>query len=60
MDSNEIFKRVAIDVLRTDTKGLALNINGLVLEGREKSLAMTHLEEVLFWANAGIARAPKG
>jgi hypothetical protein len=27
-----------------------------VPESREKSLAITHLEEVVMWANAGIAR----
>lgn len=30
----------------------------LVPEGRERSLALTKIEEMLFWANAGIARAP--
>ncbi|MFL5738050.1 MAG: hypothetical protein ACJ76P_12030 [Actinomycetota bacterium] len=25
-------------------------------EGREQSLAITHLEEAMFWANAAIAR----
>lgn len=35
---------------------LAEHLNNLVPEGREKSLAMTHLEEVMMWANAGIAR----
>ena len=35
---------------------LALFINEKMPEGREKSLAITHLEEVMFWANAGIAR----
>lgn len=35
---------------------LATHINTLVPEGREKSLALTHLEEVMMWANAGIAR----
>jgi hypothetical protein len=36
---------------------LALWINEKVPEGREKSLAITHLEEVMMWANAGIARS---
>lgn len=35
---------------------LALWINDKMPEGREKSLAITHLEEVMMWANAGIAR----
>lgn len=35
---------------------LAVELNDLLPEGREKSLAITHLEEVMFWGNAGIAR----
>jgi hypothetical protein len=38
---------------------LADDLNRLVPDGREKSLAMTKLEEVMFWANAGIAREPR-
>ena len=35
---------------------LAILIDQLVPEGREKSLAFTKLEETGFWANAGLAR----
>jgi hypothetical protein len=35
---------------------LALTINSLCVEGREKSLAITKLEEAMMWANASIAR----
>ena len=35
---------------------LAVELNRIVPEGREKSLAIIHLEEVMMWANAGIAR----
>jgi len=42
--------------IRTLAKELALDINEFVPEGREKSLAITKLEEATFWANAGIAR----
>jgi len=42
--------------IRTLAKELALEIDEVVPEGREKSLAITKLEEAVFWANAGIAR----
>ena len=38
-------------------RDLAEDLNVMVPDGREKSLAMTNLEQVMFWANAGIARA---
>lgn len=50
---DDAYKFVAI---REDAKHLANIINSLVPEGREKSLAITKLEEVVMWANAGIAR----
>ena len=36
--------------------GLAQLLNESLPEGREKSLAITHLEETMFWSNAAIAR----
>jgi len=36
---------------------LALELNEIIPDGREKSLAITHLEEVMFWSNAGLARS---
>jgi hypothetical protein len=36
---------------------LAERLNDLLPEGREKSLAVTNLEQVMFWANAAVARA---
>lgn len=43
-------------IIRKVAAGFAQEIDDLVADGREKSLAITHLEEVVFWANAGIAR----
>ena len=42
--------------IRGEAARLALILNEQCPESREKSLAMTHLEEVCFWANAAIAR----
>ena len=42
--------------IRRVCQNLGADILGLVPESREQSLAMTKLEEVMFWANAGIAR----
>lgn len=50
---NDAMKFVTI---RQQAKQFADIINGVVPEGREKSLAITKLEEVVMWANAGIAR----
>ena len=42
--------------IRETAKMLAYVIDELVPDSREKSLAMTKLEECVMWANAGIAR----
>lgn len=41
--------------LRNKAKELSFLINELVPNGREQSLAQTKLQEVVMWANAGIA-----
>lgn len=42
--------------IREKAKELAYLIEELVPDSREKSLAITKLEECSMWANAGIAR----
>lgn len=42
--------------LRAKAKELAYLIDALVPNSREKSTAITNLEQSMFWANAGIAR----
>jgi len=44
------------DDIRQKAKDFAEYINSICPEGREQSLAITHLEETVFWANASIAR----
>ena len=42
--------------LRDEAKKLAFNIVRSTPISREQSLALTNLEEAIFWANASIAR----
>ena len=42
--------------IRDEAKSLAEKINETCPDSREKSLAMTNLEQAVFWANASIAR----
>jgi len=42
--------------IRDSACDLAFIIDDLAPDSREKSLAITHLEEAVFWANAAIAR----
>lgn len=44
------------EAIRAIVKAAAEFINEVCPESREKSLAVTHLEEAVFWANASIAR----
>ena len=43
-------------IIRKQAMGLAYLIDEIVPDSREKSLAITKLEECVMWANAGIAR----
>ena len=67
MEENEIEKRfsyhsakesqqVRFEQIRDAAKRFAHLINDLCPEGREKSLAITSLEQAQFWANASIVR----
>ena len=42
--------------VRASVAHLAHYMNDVLPEGREKAIVMTKLEEVMFWANAAIAR----
>lgn len=42
--------------IRDTAKALALLIDGLAPDSREKSVSITKLEEAVMWANAAIAR----
>ncbi len=46
--------------IRGEAKALAYLIQEACPDGRDKSLAMTKLEEAVFWSNASIARAGDG
>ncbi|WP_099021299.1 Acb2/Tad1 domain-containing protein [Mycolicibacterium palauense] len=49
-------RRVAHESVRSELYITALELDRIVPPGREKSLAITKLEEAMFWANAAIAR----
>lgn len=50
-------KVMAHENIRFACKTLAMIINQEIPDGREKSLAITHLEDTMMWANAAIARS---
>lgn len=49
-------KRIGHEAVRRNCMNLAQWLDANVPDSREKSLAITHLEEVMFWSNAAIAR----
>jgi hypothetical protein len=69
MDLNDLKHRFQFHPADTENKQLdhegvrdvclqaAEFFDGVMPDGREKSLAVTKLEEAMMWANAGVARA---
>jgi hypothetical protein len=49
-------KALAHETVRNECRHLANTLDTLLPESREKSLAMTKLEEVMMWSNASVAR----
>lgn len=49
-------KAALYEKIRKEAKRLCTILNKSCPESREKSLALTKLEEVVMWANASIAR----
>jgi hypothetical protein len=45
--------------IREHGKALVELVNEAVPDSREKSLAITKIEEAIMWANAGLARSPE-
>lgn len=52
-------KKMEHGSIRDQVKTMAHYWNGNLPDGREKALAITKLEEAMFWANAAIARNNK-
>jgi hypothetical protein len=44
------------ELIRQGCYVLATQLQAIVPNSRELALVLTHLEEVMFWANAGVAR----
>ncbi len=49
----------AHEAVRSTLKAAAIVVDETCPDGREKSLAVTAIEEALMWANAAIARSAK-
>lgn len=47
---------IRYEMLRDSARNFAEQINDKCPDSREKSLAITHLEDCVMWANASIAR----
>ncbi|WP_449344124.1 Acb2/Tad1 domain-containing protein [Streptomyces nigrescens] len=51
-------RRLDHESVRNVCRHVAESLDTLCPDGREKALALTKLEEVMFWANAAVARQP--
>ena len=51
-------RRAAHETVRHALMDVADLLDARIPEGREKALALTKLEEAMFWGNAAIARQP--
>lgn len=49
-------QKLRYEAIREQAKKFALTLVDLTPASREQSLALTNLEQVVFWANAAIAR----
>ncbi|MEU8196354.1 hypothetical protein AB0C10_21460 [Microbispora amethystogenes] len=54
--ADTIQRAAAHQSIRAECRDLAEWLNENLPESREKAQAITHLEEVMFWANAAVAR----
>ncbi|NKR32287.1 hypothetical protein GS538_20655 [Rhodococcus hoagii] len=49
-------RQAAHEQVRAICRHAAEQLDALVPDSREKACAVTHIEEAMFWGNAGIAR----
>lgn len=52
-------KRIAYEAMEAECLALAQSLNTLVPDSKEKDLAITKLEGVMFWCIAAISRNPR-
>jgi hypothetical protein len=55
--ANSEAKAEAHEYIREAFGNLSRDLNTRIPEGREKAIAITKMEEAMFWANAALARA---
>ncbi|MEV4575975.1 hypothetical protein AB0K16_22285 [Nonomuraea jabiensis] len=71
MDVNDLRNRFAFHPASTEERKrdheairdacmvLVMTLDSIVPDGRELSLAVTNIEQAMYWANAGAARQPE-